>query len=288
MKLLTQDFEIPTRSESVKISFVGDVHDGAEDCDTELFEASIDRIARQKNHYLFGMGDYGEYINFTDKRFDPRDYPNTAISELSNFANYQADRLVKKFSPVKSRILGMLRGNHDETVCTKYHYDVHAYLCRQLSSDGQSIGLDLGYSAILRLKFIRAGAAVRTIKICAHHGHGGGRRPGAKINKVEDLVNSYPNCSIYAMGHCHDLFLRPYVAVDIAERRDDFVEYPRMMLMSGHYKKIVTAANSTWGEKKQFSPTARGCVTLEIFPFVKTKDGQPIIHGLVSTQGLPV
>lgn len=36
-----------------------------------------------------------------------------------------------------------------------------------------------------------------------HHGYGGGRKQGATINKLQDLVQLKSDCDLYLMGHHH-------------------------------------------------------------------------------------
>lgn len=283
MRVATVEIHTPSRTDKIKLTFTGDEHLGAMDCDKKLLKASFEKIAADENHYWIGMGDPCEFIAYSDKRFDPRDYDMS--NPLHNSFQRQSDAYVEMASVIpEERRLGLICGNHDDKVTTRYHYDVHEYICQKLS---RRPNFSLGYSAFLKIRFRREVAASKSsavMKLCLHHGHGGGRRAGSKINKVEDLAFSYPYCDIYAMGHCHDRFIRPAVATDCTDRSDELEERPRVLLMSGTYKRSVTTHNSSWGEQKQFPPTSIGCVTLEIQPH---GSGGPVITGICRSDGLP-
>lgn len=281
MRVATVEIDTPSRLDVIKITATGDEHLGALDCDHKLLKQSFEKIASEPNHYWIGMGDPCEFIAYSDKRFDPRDQdPRFA---LHNSFQRQADEYIKLASIVPpERRLGLICGNHDDKVTTRYHYDVHEYICQALSTRP---AFSLSYSAFLRLRFKRTQNSSRSVKFCLHHGHGGGRRAGSKINKVEDLAFSYPFADIYLMGHCHDRFVRPAIATDCAEVREELVERPRFLAMTGTYKRAVTTHNSSWGEQKQFPPTSIGCITFEIQPNPKTEC--PIITGICRSDGLP-
>lgn len=280
MRVVTVEIDTPSRADSIKLTLTGDEHLGAMDCDESLFRRSIEKIASEDNHYWLGMGDPCEFIAYSDKRFDPRDYDMS--NSLHNSFQRQADKYVSFVSKIpEERRVGLICGNHDDKVTTRYHYDVHAHICNQLS---RRPAFSLGYSAFVKLRFKRGERAMETIKLCLHHGHGGGRRAGSKINKVEDLAFSYPYCHVYGMGHCHDRFIRPAVATDCSRQLDELEERPRVLLMSGTYKRSVTTHNSSWGEQKQFPPTSIGCVTLEIQPHGQSG---PVITGICRSDGLP-
>lgn len=279
MKAVTIDLDVTSRLDSFKVTFMGDEHKGANDHDGKLFKASLEKIASEPNHYWVGMGDPCEFIAYSDKRFDPRDYD--MANPLHNSFQRQADAYVKDVSIIpEERRLGLICGNHDDKVTTRYHYDVHSYICEKLSPRPS---FSLGYSAFLRLAFKRARSS-SPFKFCLHHGHGGGRRAGSKINKVEDLAFSYPFCHVYVMGHCHDRFIRPAIATDMSLRCDELIERPRMLAMSGTFKRSVTKHNSSWGEQKQFPPTSIGCVTFDIAPHPSSG---PVITGICRSDGLP-
>lgn len=282
MKVVTHEINTPSRSDIIKITATGDEHLGAVDCDHRLLRQTFERIAAEENHYWIGLGDPCEFIAYSDKRFDPRDSdPRFA---LHNSFQKQADEYIKLVSIVpEERRIGLICGNHDDKVTTRYHYDVHEYICQALS---RRPNFSLGYSAFLKLRFRRAKTSSRMIKFCLHHGHGGGRRAGSKMNKVEDLAFAYPYCDVYMMGHCHDRFFRPAVATDCADSSDELRERPRCLVMTGTYKRAVTTHNSSWGEQKQFPPTSIGCVTLKIQPN-PSNDTHAIIKGTCSTDGLP-
>ena len=75
---------IPSKSDDViNIIPIFDLHILHPTFDRTLYSKVIDFIKNTPNTYWFGGGDYGEYINIKDKRFDPSQcYPDLRVKDL--------------------------------------------------------------------------------------------------------------------------------------------------------------------------------------------------------------
>jgi len=68
VRVVTIEIDTPSRSDSIKLTLMGDEHKGAVDHDSKLFKASLAKIAAEDNHYWLGMGDPCEFIAYSDRR----------------------------------------------------------------------------------------------------------------------------------------------------------------------------------------------------------------------------
>lgn len=292
MQVVTREITVNSRSDVVKITPIGDVHIGGRDCNKALLDKCIDRIAEDDNHYWIGMGDFGEFINYRDKRFDPAELdPEISCADLANLPRVQSDMIARRLFKIRKKCLGLLHGNHEETIRLRHEQDIHWNLLHSVYEPDNAFGIqspngyDLGYSAIMRVRFKRADTS-RVLYIYLHHGAGGGRKTGGKINRLEDAAVSFPDCQMYLMGHVHDKAAWVKPALHIADRSDTLVEKFRAFGITGTFKKTYEQGSRGYGEKVMYPATALGVISFVLHPF-PSDDGPMQIDAFNSTSGLP-
>ena len=69
--VLHRVIEYTSRGDVYRIVPLGDIHLGNAACDEALLQKTIEYIARTDRMYWIGMGDYSEFINIHDPRWDP-------------------------------------------------------------------------------------------------------------------------------------------------------------------------------------------------------------------------
>lgn len=146
------------------------------------------------------MGDYAECINYTDKRFDPTTIDPYYLAELSNAVPRQIETIKELFDPIMDKCIGLLRGNHEETIRLRYHYDVMYEFWKRWKVP------ILGDIAWVVLRFVhdcetKGKKPTSVFKMIATHGNVGGRTAGYKLNRMEHMTRYY-DADIYLMGHC--------------------------------------------------------------------------------------
>jgi hypothetical protein len=285
MQVATKEIVYTSRSDVIKITPVGDIHYGGRDCNLKLLRACVRKIATDPLHYWIGMGDYAEWIVPTDPRFDFRDLsPEEKAEKLHGMVSSHERDIATELLPIKERCLGMIEGNHEHKLTKRLYVPVQANLCRAIG--GESNTLDLGYSAIVKLRLIRKNGSSSTSSMCKvylHHGAGGGRKKGAKVNRVEDLASMFPYCDIYVQGHVHDRICFISSALDARDKSDTIYDRPRAFGVTGTFKETYTQGGMGYGEQAQYPPTALGVITFTIRP---TDDGLEIgAHS--NSNGLP-
>lgn len=278
MKVVTFNMPECTRTDEFKITFMGDEHVDAMDSDIKLMKKCVAKIASEENHYAVLMGDPCDFIGFRDKRFSPREH-----EIVHDGFRRSCDYYVKLLEPIpENRIIGKIEGNHDEHIAKQFLFSPHDYICEKLSP---RLNFNLGYSCFLKLRFKRR-TACQTIKVCLHHGTGGGgKTDGSPVNSVSELERKYPFCHVYVTGHLHDRFIKPKIKIDCLDKSDTLIERPRVLAMSGTFKKTIQQDHTNWEERTGKDPKSTGVITLLVRPF--SDDGSPILDGHASTSGLP-
>ena len=147
----TKDIVIPYKnSDSIFYLYcLGDIHAGTIHCVEDHIKRKVEEIKSKKNAYWIGMGDYAEFITPKDKRFDPNLKSIAEWVEPDNIAHCQVQWLTKLFQPIGKKCLGLLYGNHENSIRIYNHDNVIKNLCENLGVD------NLGFSCFLRLFFRR-------------------------------------------------------------------------------------------------------------------------------------
>lgn len=286
MEVATRKIQIDSRSDTVKLTFIGDVHLGGRDCDVKLLRRCIKKIKDDKDHYWFGMGDYAEFINMTDKRFDPAELEEgTRADVLNKLMARQADRVVAELEPIKDTCLGLLEGNHEKKLELRSGVDPYENICRDLRHKVEW-DLRLGYCAIVKIRIERKGSTgTQKIKVCMHHGRGGGRRTGGSVNSTEDMARIFPFCNIYVRGHDHRRYAIVESVVDVADSKDKLIDLHRAYGDSGTFKKTFQQGSTGYGEMAMFPPTSLGVISFSLNLNSMTEQFDIAPH--CSTSGLP-
>ena len=267
--------KIPTISKdgSVRIVPLGDIHIGAAACDEEHFTQTVKYI-KDNDCYWIGMGDYCDFINKSDKRFSVDSLADwIGIKELGDLAKNQERRFLEIVNPIASRCLGLLMGNHEGTILTKYERDIYSNIVTGVKEAGgmkDTDSLALGYSGWLRLRFSRHGSnSRRHILINCHHGFVGGKLAGAKaLNMQRWLWNHEADLVIF--GHSHNISIQRE-AVEYVDDRDNIAIRDKLGCFSGTFLKTTQEGTTTYSEVKGYFPLPTGGVEIILTPYKNPK-----------------
>ena len=175
----------------IEVIPIADLHIGDPACRNDIIKSLIDGVLANKNRYIVLVGDL----------------MNTAIANSkSDFygeimkPSQQLQYCYKLLNPVRDRILGIVGGNHEERISKSVGVDMTQLLATEL-------GLEHLYSDTSALIFLRFGfrkdhCRPMNYSIYVNHGHGGGRRPGGKINGLADF-GSIIDADCFIIGHTH-------------------------------------------------------------------------------------
>ena len=242
-------FEFDEKPEPLEFIPLGDFHVGTNGCDEGHIKKYVDYIRRHKNTYWWGMGDFIDGICYSDKRFDPNEAPDwMMVKDMKDLPLRQAGYFLDLVAPIANKCLFMLHGNHEETVARHYHNDIASHIAL-------SLGVPyLGYSGFVNFFFKWKGegytkATSTSRKVFVHHGWGGGRKYGGKVNKVFDFLSGF-EATDYFMGHVHDTLCLKTSRLGTRIKRGKVADYNIKPGM-----KVSWGADELWSQDHCFGLT---------------------------------
>jgi len=160
--------------------YLADLHNGTKNFDEDRCKKLISWIAAKPWAYWIGGGDYCEAITVKDKRFDPNAIHPKYIDKLGDIITAEYNDVRDLLKPIAGKCIGLHLGNHEDTIYREYSRDIVNELCEDLSTT------NLGASAMTRLKFMEGKKEIYSCVVHSEHGHMSGRKPGGKVNSIED------------------------------------------------------------------------------------------------------
>ena len=182
-------------ADKIEIHPMADLHIGDAHCDYKSILERIEYIKNTPNAYVILDGDLMD----TAIASSVGDTYGATLSPMD-----QLKECVGLFKPLADagKVLAVLPGNHEQRVMRTDGLDITELMCSQL-------GIVNKYSPTSALLFVRFGEREtghhgrrQLYTAFVRHGSGGGRRPGGKINCLEDMARIV-DADIYIMGHTH-------------------------------------------------------------------------------------
>ena len=238
--------------EVIKIKPLFDVHWGNTQCDRpalKTYLADSDELT-----FFFGGGDLFDSIVTPDKRYSK----DTDDTETDTIIDEQVETLYDVLLPYREKFIGLGIGNHERTVMKKCGTNPVARMCSMLDITY------LGYSGFIRLKMSENGSRGRTVVIRWHHGWGGGRTPGASINRYSRELMSY-EADCYFYGHDHQRKSDRIPRMGFVGK--EIVSKPQVIGVCGSYLKTFSLDNTVpYSEAAGYAPVEISGITLNIKP----------------------
>jgi predicted MPP superfamily phosphohydrolase len=183
--------EIDTNGEPLEILALADLHIGDKNCNMDLINNLINGVKNTPNRYAVLIGD----LMNTAIAGSKSDVYNEILTPQE-----QLEKCVDLLKPIKNKILAIVPGNHEERITRQIGFDVPLELAHRLD-------LESMYNPTSALVFVKFGhgkatAAPLTYVLYLNHGHGGGRRPGGKLNSLQDYA-LIVDADCYIVGHTH-------------------------------------------------------------------------------------
>ena len=252
------------RSSEVELIPIGDIHLGTINCDLDELRRTIKYVESNPSAYWLGMGDFCECIRHQDhRRFDPRTIPPRHLARLGDIAASEREELEEILFPILNdkKCWGLHGGNHEEDLYKYYGEDIIGQLCR-------AYGLrDLGYQALTRVRFSRSSSGnIKTYVIHSQHGHGGGRKVGAKLNLLRDLPANI-NADVHIMGHVHDRIIDDAVQLELSSDSLRLEAREKVFGITGTFYRTYQEGITNYAEKRNYPPTPIGCIKITFAPW---------------------
>ena len=175
----------------IKIIPIADVHIGDKLSNLKLFREVLQRIKEEPNTYTIVNGDL---CNMALKNSKSNVYADS-LSPME-----QVIKVVDYLEPIKSKILLIATGNHEDRTQKETDIDVTRLIAREL-------GIEDRYSNGWWYLYLTFGKDNKgrpiTYAITGTHGFGGGgRKSGGKINNLESM-SDVVIADLYVMSHTH-------------------------------------------------------------------------------------
>lgn len=273
------DYLIRVKNRGAKISIIpiGDTHDGVKNFDLLKLKKVVDWIRYKENAYWLGMGDYCEFIGYTDdKRFDPKAIDPQFYGDLDNLHFAQIKHISDLLKPIGHKCIGLLEGNHENTIHRKCQTDATDIIAYNLKTR------NLGFVTFIRLFITRIKAprkgVTQVVKIYATHGWGGGRLIGADLNALQALSKDF-DADIYLSGHTHKKGTANTERLDVIGRMGNptLIQRKRILGKTGSFYRTYLKDVNSYAEKNGSSPLPTGVIKVIIEPFRQEyRDGRYI------------
>lgn len=245
MEIISKRINLPKRTASINVYFIGDIHEGNINVDHKALKKAVDIIKNDRRGYWVGMGDYIDGIVTTDKRFDPTEVDKAyLVHDLSDLPRKQADTLLEYLSPIKNKCIGLVMGNHEEKYIKHNAFDVYGYIAEKLDAP------KINYVGDLIIFLTSNGKAIGSFSIALNHGTGtSGTTPGAKINTVARTFQNR-QADLCVMGHIHKLFSFNKRVLSVNKNATDYREVVRWYGCSGCFLRTYVKNNKNYYEHK--------------------------------------
>ena len=278
MRVIRREFFNVKRPDLFKIVPLGDVHIGAAACDEQLFRAVVKGIARDDDAYWIGMGDYAEWINVRDRRFNAETLADwISMADLPDLARVQMEYFLDIVNPIAHKCLALVEGNHEISIKKFTERDVYREIVSRVKGVGGMASVDklaIGVYGWEQLVFYRSRRKERahTININLHHGFVGGKLAGSKALNMQRWLWTH-NADICFWGHSHNVGIQPEAVEEI-----DDVGNVRIMIRRGAFtgtflRTINIDGPSTYSEEKGYFPLPYGGVMAELRPGAAKRKG---------------
>jgi len=239
---------------------LGDIHAGTIHFAENELKAKVQEIKKDPAAFWIGMGDYAEWITPSDPRWDPSQRVVADWVEPDNIATSQERYVVSLLEPIKKKCVGLLYGNHEESIRKHNHNNVQKNICEALGVP------NLGYSCFVRFAFSRENSTEQH-SVIGHFEHGSGNcvTKGAKLNKLRRSMESF-DADLYGYAHMHDVITdsKPYLTLNAVNR---IWAADKVGAVTGCWLRTYTQGNtSSYGEQKGYPPGKIGCPVFILDP----------------------
>lgn len=254
---------MPALDSCYRLWYVTDAHLGSAGTDETAFANTVRQIERDERSFWIAGGDKGEFINISDRRFDPHDCASwLQIADLGNLAQRQGERFLELTRPIWSKCLGSLDGNHEAEIYRRYHYDIGATIAAEMGVPYCRDGFWLRWTFERECAGKKATTARHSFDIVAMHGWSGtGRRPGSGANALLDALAVF-NADVVLLGHNHRRQREPMCSYVLAGQA--VTTRKRVAVFGGTFRD-----GSGYSLQRVLPPSEIGAVAVDIWPLLR-------------------
>lgn len=262
MRTLLHVVEYTSRSDVFRFYPSPDIHLGNAACDEKALAAWVKQIQDDPFALWAGIGDYAEFINRKDKRFDEQSLAKWLYG-VGDIAKAQRERVIETLRPIADKCVALVKGNHEETIYRYTERDVYGPIVETMAQ-GKTDPLGLEYWGFVRLMFRRMKPKARlpeawTLDLFLTHGWWGGALQGNGALNLERL-GGWVQAQVVLAGHDHKL--KTFAQTQVKPLKNGSVQKVRQVC--GSCGAFLDGAR--YSEAKGYRPSPPGYLTVTIEP----------------------
>ncbi len=261
MRTICKSISYASRGDMFKVHILPDVHLGNAACSEALLDKFVETVRSDPFARWVGVGDYAEWINRRDKRYDPASVAPW-LQAGGDMAKLERDAFIEHVRPIAGQCLGLVKGNHEDTMLLYSERDVYQAICESMGA-GEHSPLALGFSGFLRISFARCkdkgGNDAWALDMFLTHGWWGGRLRGNGELNLERLFG-WVEADIVISGHDHKGGAYPIARIRPA-KNGGVEQVDGWCIGAG-----TLLGQATYAETRGYRPTPLGWKTLIIEP----------------------
>jgi len=237
-------------------------------CAEDELGEKVKEIERQSNATWLGMGDYADCIVPSDfKRWEGKILSPWMKDNVDNIGPTQCDAVCEQLKPIWNKCLGLLEGNHEDSIRRFNHYDMLKEILKRANQKNEVPYA--GVSCFVNLSFRRKNSTeVHSYIIHARHGEGSARTSGARALSVLRLSQSMVNAHIVLMGHLHGQE-SPDIPQRLILRGGKIKSFETIATMTGAWiKAYMQGVPPCYLERWGTPPSTLGCPRIVIEPHI--------------------
>jgi hypothetical protein len=259
---------------------VADIHFGNRGCAKHVLERDMTRIAKDPYSFWVLGGDYCDFIDWNDARFDPECVDvDMTVNDMAELGAWLVRGVMKFLLPIKDSCLGAGIGNHEKKYMTgKAQADIHETVCKGLESP------DLKYSGWFDLYFehrpdfagcqliknpkleqMRQPGQVR-LRVLVHHGFSAAATSGGRMIALKKALDMVDDADLVMLGHLHEQIAKTNVRIGVDETCQTLRAKSSMGLITGTYLRTYSMNQTGYGEMRGYPPTTLGATRAVFIP----------------------
>jgi hypothetical protein len=245
-----------------------DMHVGNASCVRSKLEEHVHRAANDPLALVTLNGDAGDFITYTDKRFDPSTVDSELfpdVADLKRLPDIYIDYLCDLFSPVRDKIICVTTGKHDGDIERLFRKNPLYELCERLNIRNRWGD----WACMTTLHFMDDTKHADSFDIFQSHGWQAGRKGGAMVNNLDDMMG-WILCDLLLQSHSHQYLVKHKVVL-YAENG----KISQKVCIGAHtggwlltYKQVQGGEKTTasYAEKAGYPPTMIGAPVFTLTP----------------------
>jgi hypothetical protein len=253
---------------SYRLYTLADVHAGNANACLDKVEDLVQEVADDPMGLLSINGDMGDFITYTDARFDPATVDSNLIRSLADLQvlpKIYTDYLTDLLYPVRDKIICVTTGKHDADVEKKFATNPLWEVCRNL--DIMDRWGD--WACMTTLRFTDETKHSDSFDIFQSHGWQASRKGGAITNNLDDMMG-WVQCDILLQAHSHQYIIKHKVVLYVengnVEQKTCIGAHTGGWLLTYKQVKGGNQTRASYAERAGYPPTVIGSPKFTITP----------------------